>query len=484
MNLAAVLDHTVERQPDHLALIGPEEGAFCSYRQLRKRIDDTAAQLCRQGVQSGSCVGVDLPSGLDHVVSIYALWKCGACAVAIPGEFSDIEKERLCRDFGLRGVISHGEVGALKLLRAGPSFPVSGSVQFTPLAGTQPHPPEFASVNAASIRFSSGTTGAFKGVVLSHQTIYERIQAVQKVVCLSSSDRVSWLLSMAHHFATSIVSYLSFGATIILCRDFFGATIVRTAARHGATVMYGSPSHYALIAHANIPGPLPSLRLALSTVSSLPKELAERFLVKFNRPLHEAYGIIEVGLPCINVNRPVDKQGSVGPVLSGYELRLEDRGLGDHLKGVMFRGKGLFDAYYQPWRKREDVLTDGWFATGDLGMVDEEGYLFIRGRSKELITVAGLKFFPEEVETILTSHPAVKEACVFSHPHERLGEVTHAHVVIDEAAEFPPTVAELQAHCARIIPFYKIPEHIVFVEALRRTATGKLIRQALSKTKS
>jgi hypothetical protein len=146
---------------------------------------------------------------------------------------------------------------------------------------------------------------------------------------------------------------------------------------------------------------------------------------------------------------------------------------------VLLSGPGFLDAYYHPWRPREEILTDGWFATGDIGELDADGCLFLRGRSKEVISVLGMKFFPQEVEAVLAAHPRVFAACVFAHPDERLGEVPVAHVV-PRGAPGPELARELLAHCRAALAGYKVPERIEFVTELRRTASGKLLRRASS----
>jgi acyl-CoA synthetase (AMP-forming)/AMP-acid ligase II len=173
---------------------------------------------------------------------------------------------------------------------------------------------------------------------------------------------------------------------------------------------------------------------------------------------------------------PMEKLGSVGPVLPSYEIFLEDIGLGEDLQAIKLKGKGLIDAYYSPWKPRHEIMADGWFNTGDLGYLDQDGYLFIKGRSKEIINVAGMKFFPSETETVLNTHPAVSESCVFSHKHERLGEIPYAMVVLLSDTKPSATENELKEYCKEHLATFKTPEKIYFVEKLIRTASGKIVR--------
>ncbi len=477
MNLMDTFCETVEKQPNHPAIIGPGNEDFTSYAQLQEKIEFVADRLTTNGIGPNSCVGLHHPSGLEYIILTYAIWRCGACVVPIPVELVPEEKHRIGREICLDTIISKlGMYSVIEGFQNGKPMPIFEDIIVVPVKSFREHPPNFFSINPAFLRFTSGTTGASKGIVLSHETVYDRIHAANDGLCIGPEDRITWLLSMAYHFTVSIVSYLSFGATIILCKNHLGATIIQTTASNKGTIIYGSPVHYQFMAQDRSSLMLPDLRLAISTTTSLQAEIAEAFYHRFEIPLIEAYGIIEVGLPCISLNNDKYKLGSVGRVLPTYELHMEDVGLGNELRAIHLRGKGFLDAYYEPWQTREEIMPNGWFVTNDLGRLDDEGYLYISGRSKDVINVGGMKFFPQEVEKVLESHPAVKEACVFPHHHKRLGDVPHAEVVFAKNNKNPPTVNELKDYCRQCLTGYKIPEDIRFVDALIRTASGKLIR--------
>lgn len=477
MNLYDVFCRTAKRQPGHLAIVGPDRNSTYSYYQLHDAMEAVSEQLKSAGVRSGECVGLHYPSGREYIILNYALWRCGACVVPIPVELVPEEKQRICREIGLTAVVSRVDgIKAIEPYLQGQGTEILEDAVFTETKRSRTNPPGFGDLNAAFLRFTSGTTGTSKGVVLSHETIYDRIHAANDVLHIGPSDRVIWLLSMSYHFAVSIVAYLSFGATIVLCKSHFGAAIIQMVNEYQGTVIYGSPMHYELMAHDTSALMLPSLRLAISTTIALRSETLDAFNNRFHIPLTQAFGIIEIGLPCINWEKPMEKRGSVGKVLPAYDIRMDDIGLGNKLSAIKFRGKGLFDAYYDPWQPREQVMADGWFTTGDLGELDEEGYLFIRGRNKDIINVAGMKFFPQEVEQILDSHPSVMESSTYAHAHELFGEIPYANVVLKPGLP-PPTEAELKEYCGRHLAAFKVPEKILFVKTLTRTASGKLIRQ-------
>jgi len=475
MNLVELLDATAARQPEHAAIIGPADGEVLSYAQFRTWVDETAGLLADHGVRKGHCVGLHCPSGRDYIRLTYAIWRLGACVVPIPTELSAEEKMRVCQGIALDHVLSDRKgQGALSPALAAPVQRVDDFIGIAPAKRYRETPAGFAEVNAAFIRFTSGTTGTSKGVVLSHETIRDRIHAANEALKIGSGDKVLWLLSMSYHFAVSIVAYLSFGAAIVLARNHFAKFLIDACNRHGVTLIYGAPMHYELMAHESGSERLPGLRLAISTTIALNRSTVEAFDRRFGHTLSQALGVIEIGLPCIDLYMRPDKWGSVGKLLPAYELRMEDVGLGGELRRIKFRGQGFFDAYYDPWRTREEVMADGWFDTGDLGVLDSDGYLFIKGRSKDIINVAGMKFFPQEVEAVLNAFPGVQESCVFARKHELFGEVPHAQVVLAK----PDAVAEpeLKAFLGQHLAPYKIPEQIEIVPALVRTASGKLVR--------
>ncbi|TWU26040.1 class I adenylate-forming enzyme family protein [Bythopirellula polymerisocia] len=480
-NLYQVLKATVQRQPAHIAVSDCENYSSVTYAQLLGRIDGLAKRLQAAGIGPGSCVGLHAASGLNYMIRTYALWKLGACVVPIPLELAPREKRQICQRIAIDTIVSSDRaIGFLSGIEA-TEVAQSGSCRVIRITPLRAHPVDFGSVNAAFIRFSSGTTGAAKGVVLSHETIFDRVHAANAGLRLTPDDRVVWLLSMAYHFAVSIVAYLTFGSTIILHKraiDLGRALVEDTAVQRG-TVIYGSPSHYELMARERSGRQLEDLRLAISTATALSAETAQAFKDRFDVPLTQAYGIIEIGLPCVNLLHSGKKLDSVGRPLPSFDLRLVD---GNHFGGMSsigFRGKGFLDAYYEPWQPRSEIMQDGWFYTGDLGEIDSEGSLYIRGRASEMINVGGMKFFPREVEEVLNSHPAIDEAVVFAVRKGNSREFACAKVVPRPDSRVVPTSVELRQFCAKRLAHFKVPQEVEFVTSLERTGSGKIVRTAV-----
>lgn len=477
LNLADLFCQQAAHQPSHPAILGPKSEAS-TYADLLRRIQGIASQLRCAGIESGMNIGLHYPSGSEYIVLTYSAWLCGACITPLPMELADGEKQQILLHISIDAIISTASLDLFEDVVAQEPIALTEKTWLIKIQKLRPAPPELTSLNPAFIRFTSGTTGNAKGVILSHETILERIQTANSCLKIDSTDRVVWLLSMSYHFAVSIVAYLTFGATIILSKNSFGSSILDASNLHHATVIYAAPTHYELMTH--VPeGELPeTLRLAIVTTAYLRPEVGLAFRHRFGRALNETYGIIEVGLPAINIDSPDEHQGSVGRVLPAYEIKLDHQnqeGIGE----ILLRGPGLLDAYYQPWQGRVQILNqrDGWLATGDLGSIDADGFLRIVGRSKELISVAGMKFFPQEVESVLEKLPAVHKACVFAIKARRTGEIPISHLVLEQG-QARPTDAQLNEHCTSFLASYKIPVEFHWVDRLAYTASGKLIRNA------
>ena len=442
-----------------MAVISPD--GSLSYAGLQARMLETAHTLRSDAHWPRDItrprIGLHAPSGPDYIVLALAILKAGACFVPIASELTASEQQELTERTALHAVLSvePGARGMEPELRALPSGPM-------------PHAP-CSRLNAAFIRFSSGTTARSKGVVISHETLLARITAANEALRIGTEDRVLWVLPMAHHFAVSIILYLYHGATTILAPASDPAVMLRLMREHAATVMYGSPYHYTLLASQPEAAAMKSLRLAVSTAFALSQEVADLFHAKTGLHLTQGMGIIEAGLPLLNLEQAATHPTSVGQPTPSFEVRLDDDG------ELLLRGPGLFDAYLSPWQPREAILRDGWFPTGDIAEIDETGSIFLRGRVRSVINVGGMKCFPEEVEAVLISHPCVKAARVLARPHAALGFVPVAEIIAENGAE-TSLAGELKKLCQQRLSAYKVPLLITFVTELPLTASGKVRR--------
>lgn len=462
MNIA----EEIFRNADPNALAVVDRGVSHTYGFLNtvsKRIARELAQ--NHALRSHQRIGLRCRDGFNYVALALGILRANACFVPIAPEASRPEQNALVESLHLHGVITGSEE--------------AGHFTFESMR-TEREPAwqrDFEERNPALIRFSSGTTGDSKGVLLSHETIRARIAAANSGLAIGAGDRVLWVLGMAHHFAVSILLYLRNGAAIVIPETHLAGDLLAAANAHGATVFYASPFHYILLTAGNEKIHWPSLRLAVSTTAALAEDVARRFADACGIYPAQALGIIEVGLPFLNHVEPEKRYDSIGRPQPSFEVRLLDndgRPVPPGTPGqLLIKGPGLFDAYIDPWKNRNAALLDGdWFSSGDLASVDEAGYYYLQGRSKTVINIGGMKFFPEEVEKLLCSHPSVTEARVSCRQHPHFGSISIAEVVASNV-----TSAELLGHCRRNLARYKIPAEIVFVDSIPKTPSGKILRR-------
>jgi long-chain acyl-CoA synthetase len=403
-----------------------------TYAELLALVDGVASELKSRGVGPAQRVALICDDSIEYIVVSLAVLSLPAALVPVSPSHSQDEVGAVLREIDAAFLIFDEKVFSLD-----PAEPLllGGACKRTFLlhrrATQDDLPVEYGAMNPAFIRFSSGTTGASKGVVLSHETVVERTDAADKALNMTEDDTVIWVLSMSYHFVVSILLFLRRGAKIVLCRRELLSSLVDGLGRRRGTFIYASPFHYQLMtsAAAFSAGMLANVRLAVSTATRLPEADARRFYEKFGIELAEAYGIIEVGLPFINCSRNPAKRGSVGRILPDYEVKIanpDTEGVGE----VYLRGSGMFDAYFSPWQSRKQALSDGWCKTGDLGRIDSGGFLFLCGRAKNIINFAGMKIFPKEVESVVNQHPAVRESLVYGTAHAQYGELPCADIPV------------------------------------------------------
>ena len=481
MNLAELVDTAARVHARRPAVTDVRSGHGLTYADLGREVERVAAFLIRQGVEPGQRIALVAPNVPAYLPAAFGLLATGACLVPIAASHRPAETAQVMRDVEVNGCLAWpgADPGPASTARATLAGGACDGFTFEWIARDADGPAALRRLNPAFIRFTSGTTAACKGVVLSHEATVARVEAADRVLHLGEDDRILWVLPLAYHFAVTIVAYVRAGAHVLLCPDTLPGSVVDSIRRRHATVFYASPLHFERLSHLGPTGPLDSVRLAVSTSAPIAPAVLQRFAARYGIPVGQAYGIIEAGLPCINPGTAGLPAGSVGRVVPGYELAVFSDG-GDRLPSgtpgeIGVRGDGLFSAYYTPWVLREQISRDGWFLTGDIGRLDEHGALFLEGRKKAVIFVAGLKFFPEEVEACIDTFPGVKESRVFGTPHAHLGQVPRAEVVADSPG---PDLDALRAHCARALSPYKVPLEFRLVEAIARTPGGKILRRA------
>ena len=447
-----------------------------TYAELFAACDDAARELRSCGVVPLQRVGLLCRDGIEYVAVSLAVLEIGAVIVPLSPSLTEDEVADAIARIDVEWLLFETDLysGTGTMLALGDWCERSLSVAERRTSG--PHPAGFADLNPAFIRFSSGTTGTSKGILLSHEAILERTTAADAALRITHEDVVMWVLSMSYHFVVTILLFLRRAATIVVCQQPFPGALLDALTRHRGTFVYASPFHYQLLntSSAVSSDTFAGVRMAVSTAMSLPHETADAFVAKFGFELTGAYGIIEVGLPFVDTLARPGSRTSVGQILPGYEVRIADADA-DGRGRILLRGKGMFDAYFSPWQPREHVLEHGWFDTGDIGWLDHDGVLFIVGREKNVINFTGMKVFPYEVEEVLNRHPQVVESLVYAKPHELYGQLPVAKVVPRSMARVSSLPA-LRQYCYQHLAAYKVPKEFEFVPELPHTANRKLVR--------
>jgi len=476
MNIVDVIKSETEKLQKKIAVIdGNKQISYC---EMFSAVDKIAAELKTCGIQPAQRVALLCEDSIDYIVVSLAVLSLSAVIVPVSSTLSknevDAVMERIEVSFLIFDKSIYDRTDAHCVFSDSTCEKEFSLYQRTTQKQVSV---DYYALNPAFIRFSSGTTGVSKGVVISHESIIQRTNSADKGLNITSNDIVIWVLSMSFHFVVTILLFLRRGATIILCSRAFPELLFEELKNRRGTFIYASPFHYHMLTKSNTISAhmLKNIRMAVCTAIKLPVDIANDFYKKFGFQLIEAYGIIEVGLPFLNCSGDKSKQTSVGKILPDYEVKIANadaKGIGK----VYLKGKGIFDAYFSPWQSKKQVLHDGWFKTGDLGRLDKEGFLFLVGREKHIINFSGMKIFPYEVESVLNQYPDIKESLVYGIIHSQYGQLPYARIVLKNEAKTGFDINKLRKFCYQKLASYKVPKEFLCVARLDKTASGKLKR--------
>jgi long-chain acyl-CoA synthetase len=463
-NLAAILAEQASTRPDAPALL--VDGATVSYAELERRAAEAAGALRARGAGEADRVAVRLPNGVDFVAAYFGALRLGAIVVPLNPLLAAPEVEQRLAASGAGLLVDE-------------PLPAAGPVaEMVARTGGDP----------AVILFTSGTSGKPKGAILTHGGLRAAAGAAVGALQLSSRDVVLGAAPFSHVLGQSagLLSTFLAGGAVAVVRRFEPEATLATMTATGTTILLGVPTMCIALcqqARDRTASELPPVRIAHVGGAALPVEVAREFERVFGGEVYEGYGLTELsGLATTYVAGQPRKPGSVGMALGDTELRivslegapLPAGGIGE----VQFRGPSVVPGYWNdPAATREALDADGWLATGDVGYLDEDGYLFLVDRRKEMIIRGGYNVYPREVEEALYAHPAVLEAAVVGVPHETLGEEVGALVVLRAGAA--ATAEELQAWARERVAAYKYPRRVALVDALPKGPTGKILKREI-----
>jgi long-chain acyl-CoA synthetase len=481
-------DQIVARQPKRPAIFwGCDK---IRYGQLDERIRAVGAHLQQQrGVQPGDRVGILLKNCPEFIHALYGALKCGAVVVPINTFLKAAEIRHIVTDCQVKCLVSSRDFDEpLSKLDGLCTVNVADLAGHSAAADFKPHIPRASDL--AVIIYTSGTTGKPKGAMLTHHNIASNVHSCITALEETTRDRLTLLLPMFHSFMLTVAIFtpLSMGAGIVLIRSVqpFKA-VIKEIIRNRATILLGIPQLYQAMAQAKVPFWLHwvlRLRMAVSGSAPLPLETLQQFDRKFRFPLLEGYGLSEAS-PVVSFNplHGVRKPGSVGLPLPDVEVRIVDEADRELPRGevgeILVRGPNVMLGYYNQPEETAKTLRNGWLHTGDMGKLDQDGYIYIVDRRKEMLLVRGMNVYPREIEEVIYQFPNVKEAAVIARPDEKRGEAPVAFVSPVEGARLDER--ELLKFCRENLADYKVPREIRITDALPRTATGKIAKLELKK---
>jgi long-chain acyl-CoA synthetase len=499
-NLAVMLAESARRVPAKPVVIFGE--TTMSYALLDSLSDRLAANLAAAGVDAGDRVGLQLPNIPQFVVAYFGILKAGGVVVPMNVLLKAPEIEFQLRDSGARTLITFGGFFDEAAKAAGACavdslYVVGGpadSAVATPfealLAGDQPGP-QLALVSPADpavIIYTSGTTGTPKGAVLSHFTLYMNADISGRLFEYADNDVVVVALPLFHIFALSSIMSISvlFGGTMTLVPRFDATAVLEVIQRDKVTIFEGVPTMYVALLHAPDLDAYDtsSLRVAVSGGAPIPAEVIDSFERRFGVVILEGYGLSETSsTTTFNISESERKVYSVGKPIWGVSVQIwdsEHRAMpagSDNVGEIVVRGPNVMTGYHDNPTATAEAFAGGWFHTGDLGYLDEDGFLFIVDRIKDLIIRGGYNVYPREIEEVMYAHPAVAEAAVIGVPDARLGEEVHAIVVPKPGQSV--SAEDLTEFVKERVAAYKYPRTIEFRDSLPKNATGKILKKEL-----
>lgn len=478
---------------DQTAVIVPEQNIRVSYGALRRQVQSLAAALAATGVERGDRVGMALPNGLPQIVAFLAASLAGTAAPLNPG-YKEDEFSFYLQDTNARVLLLPPDGAEEARRAAGDQVPIltveidaSGEVSLAGVSQAREFEPPALS-DVALILHTSGSTGRPKRVPLSHANLSISARNVANSYALSASDVSLCVMPLfhVHGLVASTLATLATGGTVVVPAKFNPLAFWRVVREHGVTWYSAVPTlHQLLLARGGSdtarPAGAEQLRFIRSCSAALPPHVMHDLEARFGAPVLEAYGMTEAAHQMASNPLPPGARlpGSVG---RGTEVRIgimdeQGRLLATGERGeVVIQGPNVITGYENNPEANATSFVDGWFRTGDQGVLNAEGYLTLVGRLKELINRGGEKISPREIDEVLLTHPAVAEAVCFGVPHPTWGEEVAAVVVLRSAV----SEADLLGFCRERLADFKRPKQVHITDAIPRTATGKIQRRVVA----
>lgn len=516
-DLYTALADSAFRFPDKTALVETGTKRSVTYMELLMKVDRAADMFFEHGVRKGDRVAVAHRNSIDTVVANFGLYKLGA--VCIPMNFMVTKPEELefiLKDSGAKAVVTQAEFirHYVKVLPSLPDIKYIFSTDEIPVS-VQDNPavlkfwdevekstyheetsnPGAGLDDLAFILYTSGTTGLPKGAMLTHGNLASNVISAAQIFKITDEDVFLCLLPMFHSFAwtTCVVIPLYLNLKVVIVANIMPASHWLSAmGSEKVTLILAVPQIYAVLSK-EAKGfkrlylqfwPFKGVRFAVSGAAPLTQEIKDRFEQKIGVPILEGYGLTETS-PVVSVNtEELQKIKSVGPALPAVSvIVLDDDGkeLPRNQEGELcIKGPNVFRGYFNNPKATQDAFTqDGWFKTGDIGVIDDDGFIFIKDRKKDMIIIKGLKVFSAQVEAVICEHPAIEECAIIGVPDGRGGEFVKCYAVKKEGAELSDN--DFRKFLKQHLDTYKRPRDFEFVDELPKNALKKVLKRELRK---
>jgi len=490
-NLATLLTDTARRHAQRPAL--KLDDTTVSYEALDEASARVAGLLQERGVGAGDRVGIMLPNVPYFAIAYYGVLRAGGVVVPMNVLLKGREVQFYLEDPGAKLLFAWGDFGEAAqegAQGAGAEAVLVKPGEFEQLLG-EAEPvrdvADRADDDTAVILYTSGTTGTPKGAELTHANLLANVDVTSRTLAqISEEDVVLGALPLFHSFGQTcgLNTSVSAGACLDLIPRFDPGKALETIDHDRVTIFQGVPTMY----HAMLNHPerdrfdTSYLRLCISGGSALPVEVMRGFEEAFGCKVLEGYGLSETS-PVASFNHPdrERKPGSIGTPIEGVEMKVVDEDGNEVPQGevgeIAIRGHNVMKGYWKREDATEEVMRDGWFHTGDMAEVDEDGYFSIVDRKKDMIIRGGYNVYPREIEEVLYEHPAVSEAAVVAVPDEKMGEEVGAAVVLKEGEDAGED--DLRDFVKQRVAAYKYPRRIWFLDELPKGPTGKILKREI-----
>ncbi len=475
------------------------KGGSISYRELYDRVCRLSAALHgRCVVGGGDRVAIFLPNIPEFILAYYATVRLGAMAVSLNVMLKRDEIAFILNDCGAKALITASalleqvpEKGAIPGVSAVVCVGEperSGTMRFVDLLSDSsysvPRKANLEPDDGAALLYTSGTTGKPKGVLLTHGNLISNIYATNHHTGMTPNDRLICYLPLFHCFGQNFImnAGVNTGATLILHERFNSEEILESLRTNRVSMFFGVPAVYVrFLALPNIEESFRTVRYCFTAAAPMLAEVARRWRERFSHTIYEGYGLTETS-PFASYNHDFScREASVGTPIENVEMKIVDDKGNELAPGevgeIAIKGPNVMKGYYGRPEETALAIRSGWFFTGDIGRMDEEGYFYLVDRAKDMINVSGFKIWPREVEEVLLQHPAVSEVAVVGIPDPVSGEAVKAFAVLKQNASVEEL--ELVEFCRNRIAVYKAPRHVEFIDALPKNPAGKVLKREL-----